>query len=426
MSGKTIRHMLLYALTAAALGFIFITSPWWSPMAERVHRKAARTISPPEVSSPQPKIPPLPDRFYPKARMMTFPLKEGLDLRLHIISEEGEIASIERHNDAAYALDTRLTYRVPTPATTLEQLEARGTPLSTYWPNLSVLLETAQVSPSFHSLYERKIKFLEMRLDYIRELPHRHNMYDCDSILELTTENSQQQALLIQADMDIVTDGSDSDRTLEVDTSSPTFQPFTSYNWAKRGTIPNPLIGTYQAEANQLREKLKGINLSQNDQYIANRRLSFLKKSIEALKYRSSLVASLDPFIVVPVFMVKTKSSHQPSVGDYCLIFYRDLVLPGIVGDTGPNSKIGEASLKIAQKIDPAVQPSASSRPVSSLGVTYLIFINSAEKTMEPPDLKKWHDKCSELFADIGGKPEHIRSWIKPALKASNPALDSP
>ncbi|MEM6885306.1 MAG: glycoside hydrolase family 75 protein, partial [Verrucomicrobiota bacterium] len=327
------------------------------------------------------------------------------------MSEQGEIASIERENEDAYALDTKLTFRVPKAASTIEELETRGTPLSSYWPALAPLLEAAQVSPYFHSLYERKLTFLGMRLDHIRELPRRHNMYDCDTILELTSRDQQQRALLIQADMDIVTDGSDSDRTLEIDTSSPTFQPFTSYNWAKQGTTPNPLSEDYRQEAEGLRAKLKQQNLNSNERYIANRRLSFLKKSIEALQYRSSLVASLDPFMVVPIFMVKTKSSHQPAVGDYCLIFYQDLVLPGIVGDTGPNSKIGEASLKVAQKIDPQMTGSAGSRPVSSLGVTYLIFTGSAEKEMGPPNLALWEAECRKYFSALGGNPDAISSW---------------
>lgn len=353
--------------------------------------------------------------------MMTFPLKQGLDIRLNIVSEQGDIASIEKANDAAYALNTQLTYRVPRAATTIQELEARGTPLSTYWPKLPDLLKTATISPYFHSLYERKIKFLEMRLDHIRELPNRHNMYDCDTILEISSEDNQYRALLIQADMDIVTDGSDSDRTLNIDTSSPTFQPFTSYNWAKRGKTPNPLAGLYQAEASELRKKLIAGNLNQNQTYIANRRLRFLNQSIEALKYRSSLVASLDPFIVVPIFMAQTPTSHQPSVGDYCLVFYKDLVLPGIVGDTGPNSKIGEASLKIARRIDPDMDGTALSRPVSSLGVTYLIFTGSAEKNMEPPDLEKWLKVCRSYFETLGGNSDAIMSWNVP-----NPEPDIP
>jgi len=414
-------------VTGSLLCFIFITSPWWSPLAERIHRKIERTLSPPAPAPPVPKAPPpLPNRFYPKARMMTFPLTQGLDIKLNIVSEQGEVASSERENEGAYALNTRLTYRVPRAATTLTELETRGTSLAGNWPHLEQLLENAAVSPSFHSLYERKVTFLGMRLDYVRELPRRHNMYDCDTILELTTEDQQHRALLIQADMDIVTDGSDSDRTLDIDASSPTFQPFTSYNWVKRGKTPNPLSAEYQNEADELHAKLKREGLSQNDRYVANRRLSFLKKSIEALKYRSSLVASIDPFIVVPIFMVKTSSSHQPEVGDYCLVFYKDLVLPGIVGDTGPNSKIGEASLKIAQKIDPHVTGSAASRPVSSLGVTYLIFTGSAEKKMGPPDLKRWQERCSELFKALGGSPEAITPWEDEAADSINEAPNNP
>ncbi len=362
--------------------------------------------------------------------MMTMPLAAGLDIRLNIVSQQGDIASVERANEDAYSLDTRLTYRVPRAATKLEELEQRETPLSKYWPELGNLLKTATISPYYHSLYERKITFLGMRIDHIREIPRRHNMFDCDTILELTSANKQSRGLLIQADMDTVTDGSDSDRTLEIDTSSPSFQPFTAYNWAKRSKTPNPLSDTYRAEADTLEDKLSSGKLNDNDRYIANRRLSFLRRSLEALKYRSSLVAALDPFIVVPIFMVQTPTSHQPSVGDYCLVFYGDLVLPGIVGDTGPNSKIGEASLKVAQKINPELDGTARTRPVSSLGVTYLIFPGSAENEMSPPNLEVWLQRCRKLFGELGGNPEVIQSWtavpdVDTPLTDQTPSPDS-
>jgi hypothetical protein len=418
------------------IGITFITSPWWSPLAEKVHRKIRFTLLPATSTTHHQQVskpvdpPPLPDRFYPQARMMTLPLAAGLDIRLNIVSAAGQTASVERENPDAYALDTTLTYRVPRAAVTLSELGARNTALAQHWPHLETLLTTARISPYYHSLYQRKQEFLSMRIDHIREIPRRHNMYDCDTILELTSADGSAKGLLIQADMDIVTDGSDSDRTLEVDASSPTFQPFTSYNWAKRTSIVNPLKAPFQQEAAALKTRLAQENLSTNERYIANRRLRFLSQSLEALKYRSSLVAALDPFIVVPVFMTKTGSTHQPQVGDYCVVFYRDLLLPAIVGDTGPNSKIGEASLKLAQKIDPTVSGSARSRPVSTLGVTYLIFPGTAAPKMGPPDLDQWQQACQKYFAALGGDPQAIQSWSEhrhpaPAYQPDSPSAGS-
>ena len=61
--------------------------------------------------------------------------------------------------------------------------------------------------------------------------------------LKSRTPTPSASCLLIQSDMDVDSDGSDPDRLNEVDTAvDPTFQPLTSYKWAKRGTVPNPLL----------------------------------------------------------------------------------------------------------------------------------------------------------------------------------------
>lgn len=357
---------------------------------------------------------------------MTVPLTSHLEIDLNIISQQGEIASIERQNPKSYHLESQLTYRVPRAARTLPELEKPRTPMAAHWADLESLLGSAQVSAYYHSLYERKVQFLSMRMDHIREIPRKHNMFDCDTILELTHPDSKQKALLIQADMDVVTDGSDSDRTTEIDTSARFYQPFTAYNWAKRTSNPNPLTQSYRKEETALKEQLGQPNLSDNDRYVAGRRLRVVRQTLEALKYRSSLVAHLDPFIVLPIYMVKEETSHRPGVGDYCLVFHGDLILPAIVGDTGPNSKLGEASLKIARRIDPGIDGQAASRPVSSLGVTYLVFPGSAEKRMGPPDLSHWEKECARLFTRMGGSAESIHSWKTARTQPTNNQVPEP
>ena len=75
--------------------------------------------------------------------------------------------------------------------------------------------------------------------------------------------------------------------------------------------------------------------------------------------------------------------------------------LPAVVGDYGPTTKVGEASLRIARQIDPAASPYR--RPVSDLKVTYLIFPDSADAERKAPDYAAWRIKCQELAGKIGG-----------------------
>lgn len=410
-------------------GTAFFTAPLWSPLPERILKKAHKFFfnQPEAPVSPTRATPSLPERFYPQARMLTLPLLPQLDLEVTIQTEAGQTVLQERESPDAYHLQTRLTYRVPRAAQTLKELESVQTSLSEHWPSLPAILPTAQVSPYFHSLYQRKVTFLEMRVDHIREIPSRHNMYDCHTILEWSSRDHPTPLLLIQADMDVVTDGSDSDRTTDIDTSSPTFQPFTAYNWAKKTQTPNPLIAHYQSELKELEARLDQPGLSENERYLASRRSRVVRQTLEALRYRSSLVAHLDPFIVLPIFMTKetgVSPESSPAVGDYALVLFQDLILPAIVGDTGPNSKIGEASLKIARAIDPSIEATGASRPVSRPQVTYLVFPGSAEPTMQPPDLEKWEMKCRELFLQVGGDPKSVNSWKESPRQ--DPEADTP
>ncbi len=413
---RRIKFLMVLVLVSALLAFI--TWPRWSGGVDKAHRKMSRMFTPPPIE-PDKKVEPvtaLPERFYPTARMHTLPLHQHLNLVVEVSSEEGEVASRLREDLSAYEVRSRLIYQVPRAARTLEELDSRGTALERSWPNLETLIQDSRVSPFYHSLYERKVTFLNQRLTHVREFPHRHNMYDCDTILEMTSADGLHRALLIQADMDVVTDGTDPDRTMEVDSRSPTFQPFTAYNWPRQTRHPHPLEADYMKEKAELELAMKRDGLSADERYSMTLRLRVIRQSLEAMKYRSTLVSSLDPFIVVPVFMTRESSAHAPKVGDYALVFYGEQIWPAVVGDTGPNSKVGEASLKIARQLDSSIDGSARSRPVSTLGVTYLIFNGSADAKMSPPDLQRWEQHCKEWFKKWGGDPMAISSW-----QAGNP-----
>ena len=73
--------------------------------------------------------------------------------------------------------------------------------------------------------------------------------------------------------------------------------------------------------------------------------------------------------------MVPGAFTHGPDpvkVGDYALVVFGDAIYPVIVGDVGPNDKVGEASLRIAKELNALA--TAYNRPVSDLKVSYIIF----------------------------------------------------
>ena len=82
-------------------------------------------------------------------------------------------------------------------------------------------------------------------------------------------------------------------------------------------------------------------------------------------------------------------------------LLYGDKLYPSIVGDGGPSYKVGEASLRIAQQINPRAL--SNNRPVSDLKVGYVIFPGSRDSERGPPDYAKWHQRCNELLNEIGG-----------------------
>jgi hypothetical protein len=96
-------------------------------------------------------------------------------------------------------------------------------------------------------------------------------------------------------------------------------------------------------------------------------------------------------------------------VGDYALVIFADGIYPALVGDVGPNDKVGEASLRIAKEINAAATP--YSRPVSDLKVTYLLFPGTADEPFGPPDLDKIQARCQTLVDEIGGTTVPLHHW---------------
>jgi len=366
-------------------------------------------------SATQDTLPPLPDRFFPTARMEFTNLFGGIKSLTDLQSRQGGLASVERTLDESYLAVTRFRVTVPRASTTLADLETLAPELATDWPGLETSLPSATISPFFHSLYERKLTFIEQRLTRFRHYPSRHNFFDCQTILELTHPGSNLPLLLVQADMDVVTDGSDGDRVTvaeDIDSTSRYFQPFTAYNWAKTTNQPNPLLERYQSQLDEVLAELETSTGTEQEKMPLYEQRNRLRKIVEAMKYRSSLVAHLDPFIVLPGFIFKQDTRHTPKLGDYCIVFYKGKAYPAIVGDVGPNSKIGEASLLLARTLNP--EATGFSRPVSQPAVTYLIFPGSREDRMQQPDLSHWQQRCRELIDKAGGLAIPLHDWTAP------------
>jgi hypothetical protein len=90
-------------------------------------------------------------------------------------------------------------------------------------------------------------------------------------------------------------------------------------------------------------------------------------------------------------------------------VIYGDGIYPAIVGDIGPNDKVGEASFRIAKQINPQATP--YNRPVSDLKVTYLVFPGTADPQFGPPDLEKLSARCQQLVDEIGGASVPLHHW---------------
>lgn len=341
-------------------------------------------------------------------RLDTAKLWSGITVHAEVDPTLGGPASIERQDPNSYVLDLRLNVRVPAPNRTLEDLAQVTPQLPQLLPSLSLAIGSDSVSPLFSELYETKIQTLREDLVRLDQLLSRHNFYDCQTILRLRNPTTKRDAVLLQADMDVDADGSDSDRLPQIDGTSAHFKPFTSYRWRKRTASPSPFLAaaeeklkSYEAEFAQT-----GLTIERNrDLRIGIQRM---KSEVDSLKRFSFLIAATDPYIVLPGIFGRAKDAGK--VGDYAVVIYGDQLYPAIVGDVGPSDRVGEASLRIAKQINPL--STANNRPVSELKVTYLIFPNTADTPFGPPDLEKIRTRCTALVQEMGGASVTLYEWV--------------
>jgi len=313
-------------------------------------------------------------------------------------SEYTAIAAAAATN--SYELDINLHVLWPKAATSQADLTAATPELPTLLPNLAKLLEGVTPSPDFPALLQRKEKSLRANLSSLQRLPYRDSLFDCQTILNLQNRETGRQALFVQAIMNVNTDGSDGDRNLAIDKLSLTFQPQTNYRWAKTSGHPNPCLRDSESRQALLQAELATGTLAPEEKTKLKKELEIAKATSEELKHWSFLVGTADPFIVLPSFMVG-KGAGQPSIGDYAVVIAHGKLYPAVLGDLGPSSKIGEASLRICREIDG--KSGAERRPSNRPEIVYLVFPGSAEKPMKSPDYTHWSERCRALWKEFGG-----------------------
>eukprot|EP00903_Cladosiphon_okamuranus_P003834 g3832.t1 len=331
-------------------------------------------------------------------------LRSGIPFKTDISFEEGGIASLEREAEDSYVARYELKLVLPTAATRMDELEKSNGKLAEILPALPKLLETGKVSKWYNTLYKNKADRVRRDANALNELLTKHNVYDCETILNLTSETGR-KVFFMQAEMDVVSDGSDGDRLATMPdaiVNSTYYQPFTSYGWTKRTKTPNPMVAGWENRIAVGTKELNDPKTSAERKKWLRDRIAMLKRGIQDLKARSYLIADYDPFMVIPVNLLTDRSDpFAPKVGDYAVIIHGEKLYPCIVGDGGPTFKVGEASLRMAKELNEKASP--YSRPVSDLTVSYVVFPGSREAKNGPPDYDVWRQKCHELLQEIGG-----------------------
>ena len=388
-------------LLSAALIFAVILYRWISQ--ERLQYFAPREAV---TTSPTPE--PTPTRPPPiGGKLDTGRLFNGITLHSSVETAPGVDASTERVDSESYVLDLKLNARVPTPNRTLDEL-AKITPrLPELLPGLAAMAGPDSVSPLFAELYNTKIKMLRENLARLDLLLSRHNFFDCQTVLQLQHPQSHRKALLLQADMDVDADGSDGDR-MPIGTGAPTnFKPFTSFKWAKKTPQPNPYLAGTEERLKKAEDEFAAKTTSPDRKRDLRNVITQLRAEVATLKKYSFLIGATDPYIVIPGAF--THGHDAAKTGDYAVVIFGDGIYPAIVGDIGPNDKVGEASFRIGKQINPQTTP--YNRPVSDLKVTYLIFPGTADPQFGPPDLEKLQDRCQKLVDEIGGGTVPLHHW---------------
>jgi hypothetical protein len=388
-------------LLCALLIFAAIVYRWIS--LERLQRFAP----PSEV-----EVSPTPEPTATKAPVITgkidtAKLFNGITLHATVETPPGVDAATERSDPQSYVVELQLKAKLPAPNKTIEELARVSPQLPTLLPGLAAMVGPDSVSPFFGELYANKTRILRENLAHLDQLLSRHNFYDCQTVLQLAHPQSHRKALLLQADMDVDADGSDGDRVPEGHGVSTNFKPFTSYRWGKKTAAINPYLPPTEEKLKRYEEEVGAKSTAADRKRELAGAIKQLRDEVGSLKKFSYLIGATDPYIVVPGMFARVKDG--PKVGDYAVVVFADALYPALIGDIGPNDKVGEASLRIAKEINPLATP--YNRPVSDLKVSYLIFPGTAEQPFGPPDLDKIQARCQTLVDEMGGSSAPLHHW---------------
>lgn len=343
-------------------------------------------------------LPPFPPALPEKVESGTFEhvneLGAGINMHSGVEFKPGTTASSDRREKDAYMVRMSLSLRQPHAANG-EELRQANPQLPAVLKDYDALMQNAQVSPWFHALYLHKQNRIRKNAATLDRLLDRHNFYDTDTILQISAPNTGRRVLWMQADMDVVSDGSDGDRLPKMSDKvmkSDFYQPSTSYRWRKVGKTPNPLLAKWENKLEQLKKDRKS---SKDD-------IEHARTVVADLKLFSFLLAEYDPFIVIPLTFKEGKdNTFRPEPGDYAAVVVGNRVFPALVGDYGPKFKTGEASLRLSKLVNS--RATSYARAVSNLGVSYIIFPGSKEEKNGPPDYERLNSRVRELLDEIGG-----------------------
>lgn len=380
--------------------FLAIVYRWIS--LERLQRFAPAEVTATRSPGPTPNRPPV-----ISGRLDTAKLFNGITLHATVETPPGADATTERVDPQSYVVDLKLQARLPSPNKTIEELAKISPQLPTLLPGLPAMLSPDPVSPLYAQLYQTKVKMLQENLARLDLLLSRHNFYDCQTVLQLQHPQSHRKALLLQADMDVDADGSDADRIPIGNGATANFKPFTSYRWPKKTPAPNPYLTAVEDRLKRAEAEYALKTTTPERKRELRTGLTQLRDQVTALTKFSFLIGATDPYIVVPGAFARGRDGAK--VGDYAVVVFATVVYPAIVGDIGPNDKVGEASLRIAKEINPLATP--NNRPVSDLKVTYLIFPGTADAPFGPPDLDKIQARCQKFVDEIGGATVPLHHW---------------
>ncbi len=109
--------------------------------------------------------------------------------------ESEDLASLDRTEDDSFEVEITFTAKLPRPSTTIEDIASNDPKLPhgpeqdarSRWPSLP------RVSPFFERLYKIKIATIRDQLFSLDEVLSRHNFYDCETILELKSADTNRK-----------------------------------------------------------------------------------------------------------------------------------------------------------------------------------------------------------------------------------------